>query len=61
MTTATVAPLFQRLDEMKRRYDDLSAELSKPDVASDPDLLQKYGREQSELAEAVFQHRARVL
>jgi peptide chain release factor 1 len=56
MTTATVSPLFQRLDEMKRRYDELSAELSRPEVASDPEFLQKYGREQSELAEVVSRY-----
>ena len=38
---------------MKRRYDEISAELSKPEVASDPESLQKYGREQSEMAETV--------
>jgi peptide chain release factor 1 len=54
--TATVAPLLQRLDEMKRRYDEISAELSKPEVASDPEMLQKYGREQSELSEAVARY-----
>ena len=51
--TATAAPFLQRLDEMKRRYDEITAELSKPEVASDPEALQKYGREQSEMAEAV--------
>jgi peptide chain release factor 1 len=51
--TATASPLLQRLDEMKRRYDEISAELSKPDVASDRDSLQRYGREQSEMAETV--------
>jgi peptide chain release factor 1 len=51
--TATAAPLLVRLDEMKQRYDEISAELSKPEIASDPEWLQKYGREQSEMAEAV--------
>jgi len=54
--TATATPIIQRLDEMKRRYDELSAELSKPEVASDPEFLQKYGREQSELAEVVSRY-----
>ncbi|MCC7368726.1 MAG: peptide chain release factor 1 [Chloroflexi bacterium] len=48
--------MLQRLEDMKRRYDDLSAELSKPEVASDRELLQKYGREQSELAETVAKY-----
>src|SRR5690242_15309109 len=51
--TATAAPLIQRLDDMKRRFDEISAELSKPEVASDPESLQKYGREQAEIAEVV--------
>jgi peptide chain release factor 1 len=51
--TATAAPLIQRLDDMKQRFDDISAELSKPEVASDPESLQKYGREQAEMAEVV--------
>jgi peptide chain release factor 1 len=54
--TATAAPLIQRLDEMKRRYDEISAELAKPEVASDPEMLQKYGREQSELSETVARY-----
>src|SRR4051794_35325461 len=51
--TATAAPLLVRLDEMKQRYDEISTELSKPEIASDPEWLQKYGREQSEMAETV--------
>ena len=54
--TATATPIIQRLDEMKRRYDELSAELSKPEVASDSESLQKYGREQSELSETVARY-----
>jgi peptide chain release factor 1 len=51
--TVTATPFLQRLDELKQRYDEISAELSKPEVASDRALLQKYGREQSEMAETV--------
>ena len=51
--TVTATPFLQRLDEMKQRYDAITAELSKPEVASDPESLQKYGREQSEMAEVV--------
>ena len=54
--TTTASPLLQRLDEMKRRYDEISAELSKPEVASDPESLQKYGREQAEMAEVVSRY-----
>jgi peptide chain release factor 1 len=51
--TATAAPLIQRLYDMRQRFDEISAELSKPEVASDPESLQKYGREQAEMAEVV--------
>jgi len=54
--TATIAPLFQRLDEMKRRYDEISDELTRPEINSDPEMLQKYGREQSELNEVVSRY-----
>jgi peptide chain release factor 1 len=50
---AASQPLRDRLAEMKRRYDEISAELSKPEVASDPEALQRYGREQAELQETV--------
>src|SRR5918911_3022033 len=53
MTTATATPLLQRLDEMKQRWDEISAELARPEVSSDPEALQRYGREQAELAEPV--------
>jgi peptide chain release factor 1 len=54
--TATATPLLQRLDEMKQRWDEISAELARPEVASDPEALQRYGREQSELAETVSRY-----
>ncbi len=52
MTVAS-APLLDRLGEMKRRYDEISEELTRPEVGSDPDALQRYGREQAELQEPV--------
>jgi len=51
--TATATPLIQRLSEMKQRWDDISADLARPEVTSDPEALQRYGREQSEIAETV--------
>ena len=54
--TATATPLLQRLAEMKQRWDEISAELARPEVASDPEALQRYGREQSELAETVSRY-----
>ena len=51
--TATATPLIQRLSEMKQRWDDISADLARPEITSDPEALQRYGREQSEIAETV--------
>jgi peptide chain release factor 1 len=51
--TATSRPLLERLEEMKRRYDEISRELTRAEVASDPESLIRYGREQSELQEPV--------
>ena len=46
-------PLLDRVAEMKRRYDEISDALSRPEVVSDPEALQRYGREQAELQETV--------
>ena len=54
--TATATPLLQRLEEMKLRWDAIGAELSRPEVASDPEALQRFGREQAELAEPVSRY-----
>jgi peptide chain release factor 1 len=54
--TATATPLLQRLEEMKQRWDEIGAELSRPEVSSDPEALQRYGREQAELAEPVSRY-----
>ncbi|MCC6178509.1 MAG: peptide chain release factor 1 [Chloroflexi bacterium] len=48
--------MLQRLAEMKQRYDAISAELAKPEVTSDPDALQRFGREQSDLYEPVAKY-----
>jgi peptide chain release factor 1 len=49
--------LSERLDEMERRYDEISEMLSRPEIASDPEQLQKLGREQSKLQEPVSLYR----
>jgi peptide chain release factor 1 len=54
--TAMATPLLQRLDEMKLRYDEISAELSRPEIVSDREALQRLGREQSGLAETVSRY-----
>jgi peptide chain release factor 1 len=49
--------LSERLEEMQRRYDEISEMLSRPEIASDPEQLQKLGREQSKLQEPVGLYR----
>ncbi len=49
--------LFDKIARLEARYDELSDLLSQPDVASDPELLQRYGREQSQLTEIVESYR----
>ncbi len=45
--------LVQRLTQMKQRFQDIEDQLSRPEVTRDPDLLQRLGREHSELAPVV--------
>jgi peptide chain release factor 1 len=47
----------ERLEEIEARYDELTRELSRPDVASDPNRLRDLGRKHSELEEIVGAHR----
>ncbi len=49
--------MFERIEEMEKRYDEIEALLSRPEVASDPEQLQKLGREQSKLQEPVGLYR----
>lgn len=48
----------ERLDEIERRYEELTRELSSPEVASDPSRLRELGRKHSELEEIVSSYRA---
>ena len=47
-----------RLEEIERRYDELTQELSRPEVASDPARLRDLGRRHAELQEIVSAARA---
>jgi len=53
VTATTLEPLLERVASMKRRYDEISDELARPEVVSDQQALARYGREQSELQHAV--------
>jgi peptide chain release factor 1 len=43
----------ERLDEIERRYEELTRELSQPEVASDPSRLRELGRQHAELQDIV--------
>ena len=45
--------MFDQLEIIENRYDQLTKLLSDPDVVSDPDKLRKYSKEQSEIQETV--------
>src|SRR5699024_9983837 len=45
--------MFDQLEIIENRYDQLTEPLSDPDVVSDPDKLRKYSKEQSEIQETV--------
>jgi peptide chain release factor 1 len=48
----------ERLDEIEARYEELTRELSSPDVASDPSRLRELGRQHAELHDIVLAYRA---
>ena len=41
--------MIERLEEARRRYDEVTSELSQPDAASDPRRLADLGRELARL------------
>jgi peptide chain release factor 1 len=47
----------ERLDQVEQRYDELTRELSRPEVASDPARLRDLGKRHSELHEVVTTYR----
>jgi peptide chain release factor 1 len=47
----------QRLDELERRYDTLSGEMSSPEVASDPERLRSLGKDLADLQDVVAPYR----
>jgi peptide chain release factor 1 len=49
--------LTARLDELERRYEELSTQMSSPDVASDPDQMRRLGKDLAELADVVAPYR----
>ena len=49
--------LEARLDEIERRLEEIEAEWSRPEVATDPERSKVLGREQAQLAPVVDSHR----
>jgi len=49
--------MFENVREVLRRYEELTSLLSSPEVASDPDLLRKYGQEQSDIEDLALSYR----
>ncbi|MGC9025684.1 MAG: PCRF domain-containing protein [Chloroflexia bacterium] len=50
--------MFESLDRVVERYEELQRLLARPEVATDPRRLQEYGRELAELEELVSTYRA---
>jgi peptide chain release factor 1 len=48
----------QRLDELERRFEELSSQMASPEVASDPDRLRTIGKDLAELQDVVGPYRA---
>jgi peptide chain release factor 1 len=48
----------ERLEDLERRYEELTEELSSPDVASDPARLRELGKKHAELQEIVLTYRS---
>lgn len=44
---------YAKLEELSKRYEELSNELAKPEVISDPLQLRKFSKEQSDLSEII--------
>ena len=49
--------MFDQLDILEDRYEQLNELLSDPDVTSNPDKLREYSKEQSDLSEKVEVYR----
>lgn len=49
---------YGKLEELNKRYEELSIELSKPEVISDPQQLRKFSKEQSDLDEIIKTYRS---
>jgi peptide chain release factor 1 len=58
MNTTTMTNLDRKLTALEQRYEELHTIMADPDTASDPALLQRYGREYSSITDVVEKYRA---
>ena len=56
-TTGSSGGLEAKLEEVAQQYDDLSAEIARPEVSSDPDAIRRLGREIARLEPVVAAYR----
>ncbi|NLD73917.1 MAG: peptide chain release factor 1 [Chloroflexi bacterium] len=49
--------MYEQVADVVRRYDELNDLLSSPEVMGDPNLIRKYGQEQSDIADLVATYR----
>ena len=49
--------MWERLETTEKRYDELGAQMAKPEVSSDPDQLRKLGQERAAMEDVVTKYR----
>src|SRR6476619_7925036 len=50
-------PMFERLDQLEKRYDELTAALASPDIMNDSSKYQKTAKAHAEISEVVEKYR----
>ena len=50
--------MLHKLDSIEEKYDELTEQLSKPEVISDQNKFQKYAKAHSDLSDIVSQYRS---
>lgn len=50
--------MWDRLDQLEKRYQELDRQMARPEIATDPDKLQALAREKAEIEDLVVKYRA---
>lgn len=50
--------VLSKLEELNRRYEELNAELARPEIIADPQQLRKFAKEQADLDQIVLAYRS---